>query len=808
MRTVIARIPAAQRTREGRIAESLKTHVIIARQAKIAGQKSLAKTKAMVAESKQFIARLKAPQRGELTHQLHVTEWQELSTNQLVRLKRRYDDAYTAGKPLVSDREYDALVVLITKLDPKRPELAAVGSAVAPAGSKRVKLPIVVGSLDKCRPNDVAGWMRDMEKVSGKQTRWIVMPKFDGASLLLHYNKEVHSNSWTRGRVEDGADGEESRGINVTATSKHVQGVIGRLRQNKLYDTDTEYLVRGEVVMHRSIFREHYFNQPSGLGKIYVTPRNLVTGLMNRLDPAAVKLDLQRCTFVALQLFRKDAKGIWRRPQDAYKEWLFLSMMGFTTAMAPVRYSEGHTKIYKWVKEGAENLRGMLPVHEASGSIGELAYWDVVPTPEQVVERMQAIFKAVDITCDGIVVQPLNNKVFQDGGEQLARRPNFVRAIKLEARDQETYQGKVGAVLWKVSKRGLLKPRVQLAEPIDVEGVKVEYATANNAAFVKKWGLRSGRPLKFVRSGDVIPRITYVFDKTWKSLTVLHKGKLIDGPGISDPGVAASLPQKCPSCGSKLRWTDTKIDLVCANEACAGRHGQNVVSFFKTLGVDDVAAGTVEHLMTAGLNTVAKIMTGATPERLIKLEKYQERKAKVVSDAVASAMKGKPLAQVMHASGLFAEDAHSLGSTRLQAIIDGAGEGLIRRGTVAEIRAKLSRSDGKKTSVSGLGVESLNLFLDTLPIWRAFYAPIEKFHAVPSGPKTLKDVVVCFTGFRDAEMESYLVAHGGRVSGMSGKVTMLFAASAGSAKCQRADKLGIPIIEQGKAWSWLKSKGE
>ena len=79
---------------------------------------------------------------------------------------------------------------------------------------------------------------------------------------------------------------------------------------------------------------------------------------------------------------------------------------------------------------------------------------------------------------------------------------------------------------------------------------------------------------------------------------------------------------------------------------------------------------------------------------------------------------------------------------------------------------------------------------------------------MPSGPKTLNGTIACWTGFRDTDAEAYVTSHGGRVAGMSSKVTVLFAASTGSTKCNKADSLGIEIVPQKEMWQWLKARGK
>jgi DNA ligase (NAD+) len=726
-----------------------------------------------------------------------------MTVQELVVVLTKADNAYASNKPIITDVKYDALRVRLRKLSPDNAYFARIGGKTK---GRKEALPIIVGSLDKLRPGEVAQWMRGIERVAGKQKGWLVLPKFDGQSVTLQYDGVKFAKAWTRGDIVEG----RSIGQNVSDAAKMVQGVRPTLTPSTTVNfRKGSTLVRGEVIMHAGIFQKHYLDTPSELGKVYKNARNTAGGLLNTIRPEKVRQDLGRCTFVALQLFRKNSKGVWTRPPSAHMEWVMLSLMGFTTALNPSRYAPGHAKILKMVKNGHEALRSKLPVI-SSGGINELAYWDHYPTPAEVAKRLSDIRKAVDVKLDGLVVQPIDIAKYVAKGDHLAPRPTFVKSIKLDASEQEYLDGVVRHIEGNISKRGLLKPRLVLKSTLDFDGVEVDYATCNNYAWVRKWGLRPGRPIRLVRSGDVIPRIIAVFDKgKWNKIndvkTVVNKKTgeskttTIEREGIKDPKIASSLPTKCPDCSTKLRWNETKVDLYCSNEDCPGRGDKKLLSFFRTLGVEDVAKGVIGHLVEAGMTTIPDIMEKATAKRLAKLEGYGEKQAKVVADAIAGSLQGASLHKIMHASGCFQNERHSLGSTKLQLIVTAVGKGMLERAEDIELRKILSRLDG-------IGPGGLALFLAGLPAWREFWKQISKYHKEDTGPKTLNGLVCAFTGFRDPDMQAFIEKHGGSVRGVSKNCNVLFAASLGSVKAKKADKMGIPIVEQLKAWAWIRSR--
>jgi DNA ligase (NAD+) len=261
-----------------------------------------------------------------------------------------------------------------------------------------------------------------------------------------------------------------------------------------------------------------------------------------------------------------------------------------------------------------------------------------------------------------------------------------------------------------------------------------------------------------------------------------------------------SIPTHCPECKTKLKFTKTGTDLYCPNENCSGRHGKNIAAFFAKLRVDDVAQETVNDLIAAGFDTVPKIIKNATPQRLIKLEGYQKTKAEKISKAVQNCLKDVPLSQLMYASGIFQDEMTSLGSTRLNDIVKHLGEGVVARGSANDIRTRL-------VGLSGTGPRLVALFVDSLPEWRKFFTEISSMYSPPIIKTKGKDIHACFTGFRDNLMEEFIVKNGGTILGsVSKKCTVLFAASNSSGKAMKADKLGVEIVDQDGAWTWLKTR--
>jgi DNA ligase (NAD+) len=182
-------------------------------------------------------------------------------------------EAYYQGAPLVADAEYDALEDELRGLIAEHPDLApdpnpleqvgAAGVLHAPVRHSRPML-----SLEKATtPEQVAAFF---DRFAGQPV--VVMPKLDGLSLALVYERGRLARAITRG---DGTTGDD-----VTVLVRALaEGVPERLEAGERVE------VRGELVMLRSTFAAYNEAHPD---KPLINPRNAAAGTVRAKDPAVV----------------------------------------------------------------------------------------------------------------------------------------------------------------------------------------------------------------------------------------------------------------------------------------------------------------------------------------------------------------------------------------------------------------------------------------------------------------------------------------------------------------------------------------
>lgn len=171
----------------------------------------------------------------------------------LVAELEKYNAAYRAGAPLVSDEAYDALAARLAELAPDHPFLQNVEPEVF-ENKRQVRHPFAMLSTEKAYTQDQL--QRFCERVRKEalatgipEPRFQVTPKLDG--LAGRDDGEVFA---TRGNGEVGYEISSAFDKGVVAVGGRGRGV-------------------GEIVAVKSYFEEH-------LSEYFVHPRNMVVGII------------------------------------------------------------------------------------------------------------------------------------------------------------------------------------------------------------------------------------------------------------------------------------------------------------------------------------------------------------------------------------------------------------------------------------------------------------------------------------------------------------------------------------------------
>ena len=204
--------------------------------------------------------------------------------------------------PLVSDAEYDALFHQLQQLEQEHPELRTpdsptqrVGGAVL-EGFSKVQHPAPMLSLGNAfDAAELRAWrerlLRLLPDSMAEGLAYVVEPKIDGLTVVLHYEDGLFTLGATRG---DGVFGED-----ITPNLRTVRDLPLRIPvvpgASLALDGQAgaggtrpprRLVVRGEAYMAVADFERFQAEQAAAGGKVYANPRNTAAGALRNLDSA------------------------------------------------------------------------------------------------------------------------------------------------------------------------------------------------------------------------------------------------------------------------------------------------------------------------------------------------------------------------------------------------------------------------------------------------------------------------------------------------------------------------------------------
>lgn len=370
---------------------------------------------------------------------------------------------------------------------------------------------------------------------------------------------------------------------------------------------------------------------------------------------------------------------------------------------------------------------------------------------------------------DGVVVID-SSKAY----DVLNANPTYGFAFKMVLADQ-VVEVKVLDIVWSITMHGYLKPVVKI-KPVSLVGVEISNVTAFNAKYVVDNNLGPGSVIRLVRSGDVIPHILAVLSPSSSGL-----------PKMPD------VPHK---------WNESGVDLLVKDIHGAAKDSitvKQLTHFFKTLGVKYISDGILTKLVEHGYKTVPDILN-ANINKLSKIEGIGGKLITKIFENTRVAFETTNLETLMAASNVF-----------------GRGFGVRKNKVITDAYPNIMNEDWnekqlyeKLIPLEGFDVKTAKQFSSNFTKFKQFFHSLENIKLIsvkqlkqPPKKTTIsqtllfKDMKIVFTGFRDGELEKFIVGNGGQLSTTVSKNTDLIVYKDGdnsSAKYLKAKELGIDMI--------------
>jgi DNA ligase (NAD+) len=189
--------------------------------------------------------------------------------------------------PLISDYEYDRLITELRNIEADHPEWITPDSPSQRAGAKpldkfvKVRHPKPILSLANAfNESDVKAWFDRISRINPKVKNlgFVVEPKIDGLTVVLHYDKGIFVQGATRG---DGIIGED-----ITANLKTIRSLpLSIPTHSKGPKPPDSLVVRGESFITLKDFEKLNKRLEESGAATYQNPRNTAAGSLRQLDP-------------------------------------------------------------------------------------------------------------------------------------------------------------------------------------------------------------------------------------------------------------------------------------------------------------------------------------------------------------------------------------------------------------------------------------------------------------------------------------------------------------------------------------------
>ena len=398
------------------------------------------------------------------------------------------------------------------------------------------------------------------------------------------------------------------------------------------------------------------------------------------------------------------------------------------------------------------------------------------------VEEMGKKRPSLGSDLDGIVFK-VNNLNEYDTLGYTAKVPRWAIAYKFPPEEVTT---KLLDIVISIGRTGRVTPNAILA-PVRVAGSTVQRATLNNEDFIKEKGLMIGDIVALHKAADVIPEVT--------------------GPVLSRRDGTQTkwvMPANCPVCGHPL--SKVKNMHYCLNPECNSRKIEKMIHFASrnAMDIDGMGANVIEEFFAEGfLHDIPDIYHLSDHATEIKeLDGWSDKSMNSLLDAI-EASKKQSMERLLFGIGIkeVGEKMAKVLSKRyknLDELAKANEEDLLKIPDVGPVAAKsivdFFMNDKNKAEIELLRQDGLNfdyLGTDTLDVNSFFYG---------------KTIVLTgtLTRYSRQEMTDILEGIGAHCAGSVSKKTDLVIAGPGAgSKLDKANELGIEVIDEDKALDYL-----
>ena len=366
----------------------------------------------------------------------------------LRQVLQQADEAYfNQNRSLMSDDAYDALQNALADLIKRYPALNTLEAPAFPTDSRnRITHAKPVLSLKKVYTDaELAAFCESISTTNPAEKHFLIEPKIDGASIVIHYQNGRLVQAVTRG---DSLSGVEVTPVILASGALPLE----------LKNAPARLALRGEAYIDKNHFNSLNHEQETQGKQPYRHARNLASGTLMLEDFAEV---------------------LKRGLQIRFFECLNARELGYSN----------DTEALQFLQQLG------LPVVEFGRceSSNEVILY---------LQQHNPLRKDFDFETDGWVVKVDDLQLRQDLGAT-QKYPRWAMARKYRSVPVITT---VIEIEHSISENGTITP-VAILEPVEIGGATVRRASLHSEKFMTSLGIHPGSRVKVIRAGGVTPEI-------------------------------------------------------------------------------------------------------------------------------------------------------------------------------------------------------------------------------------------------------------------------------------------------------------
>ena len=498
--------------------------------------------------------------------------------------------------------------------------------------------------------------------------------------------------------------------------------------------------IRGEVLMPWEVFEKLNKERAAREEPLFANPRNAAAGTLKLKNSALVA----------------------QRSLDAYFYYLSTDDLPLSS------HYESLNLARSW---GFKVSEDMILTHSMDEIFSYINAWE---------DRRHQL----PVATDGIVLKV--DRIAQQ--QQLgftAKSPRWAIAYKFQAERART---RLNEVTYQVGRTGAVTPVANM-DPVQLAGTTVKRASLHNEDIILGLDLHIGDMVYVEKAGEIIPQIVGVDTEARKK---------------DELGAKVEFIKVCPECGTPLVRYEGEAAHYCPNDTACKPQTLGKIEHFVSrdaMNIDSIGAETVDDFFQRGLIsdpsdlyklTIADV-SGGNPNRAVSARKIVdgiERSKDISFDRVLYALGIRFVGRVVAKNiARHFQNATALCHASVESLleVEGVGE-VIAHSLVSWFTEPRNVALLERLGKAGVQME--------MP-------PERQTSDILSG----KSIVISgtFEHYSREEYKTIIETHGGRnIGSISTKTTFVLAgAGMGSSKRQKAESLGIPIVNEMEFLSML-----